>query len=300
MEEREAGERLDRILAARVPAVSRSTFARWIRDGRVTVDGAVGTRRDRPRAGVTIVARPAPAPPTAAYPQDLPIDVVFEDPHLIVVNKAAGMVVHPGAGHPDGTLVNAVLHHFGALPGEDAARPGIVHRLDAGTSGVMVVARTPAARDGLMRCFADHDIERAYLAIAQGAPPAKATYDTLYGRHPVRRRRFSSKVNRGKRAVTHVERVEKLHAAALMRCTLETGRTHQIRVHLADAGCAVLGDPTYGRRRQDPRLLAAAAALGHQALHAAVLGFVHPVTQEPMRFEREPPPEYLEALALLR
>lgn len=249
--------------------------------------------------GQRIVVRPAPPPATEAIPQDLPLDVVYEDEHLLVVDKAPGMVVHPAPGHPDGTLVNAVLHHFGALPGEDAARPGIVHRLDAGTSGVMVIARTPVARDELVRRFAAHDIERAYLAIAQGDVPATVTFDTLHGRHPKDRKRFSGKVDKGKRAVTHVERVRVLHASALVRCTLETGRTHQIRVHLAEANCSILGDPLYGSPRKDPRLREAGAALGRQALHAAVLGFVHPVTGEALRFEREPPEDFLRALEML-
>ncbi len=289
------------MLAARDPATSRSTYGRWIREGRVTIDGGVASAKQRPNVGQQIVVRPAAPPPSTAIPQDLPLTVVYEDEHLLVVDKAAGMVVHPAPGHPDGTLVNALLHRFGSLPGEDPMRPGIVHRLDALTSGVMVVARTAEAREGLMRLFAAHDIERAYLAIATGAmKQPTTTYDTLHGRHPVHRKRFSSKVDRGKRAVTHVERLESLHGATLVRCTLETGRTHQIRVHLADAGFAVLGDPVYGGVRKDPRLRAAAEALGRQALHAAVLGFVHPITGATMRFEREPPEEYQAALAALR
>jgi len=266
----------------------------------VTVDDVVATAKLRPHVGQRVLARPAPPPSSAAVPQDLPLEVVFEDEHLLIVDKAAGMVVHPAPGHPDGTLVNAVLHHFGALPGEDPIRPGIVHRLDAGTSGVMVIARSPEAREGLMALFAAHDIERAYLAIATGAPPGRATYDTFYGRHPVHRKRFSSKGDRGKRAITHIEHIEKLHGAALVRCTLETGRTHQIRVHLADARLPVLADPVYGGTRKDPRLRKAAEAIGRQALHATVLGFVHPITGETLRFEREPPADYQAALTLLR
>lgn len=265
----------------------------------MTIDGRAATAKQRPRAGQQIVVRPAPPPPTDAAPEDLAITVAYEDEHLIVVDKAAGMVVHPAPGHAGGTLVNAVLHHFGALPGEDAARPGIVHRLDAGTSGVMVIARTVVAREALMRAFAAHDLERAYLAIVVGDVPPRVTYETLHGRHPRDRKRFSSKVARGKRAVTHVERVRALHASALVRCTLETGRTHQIRVHLADAGAPLLGDPLYGRPPKDARLRAAAEALGRQALHAAVLGFAHPVTGAPLRFETEPPEDFLAALRAL-
>ncbi|MEZ4339615.1 MAG: RluA family pseudouridine synthase [Sandaracinaceae bacterium] len=300
MSEAEAGERLDRLLARRVADTSRSTFARWIKEGRVTIDGVVATAKQRPAAGQRVIVRPSPPPPTEAIPQDLPIAVIYEDEHLLVVDKAPGMVVHPAPGHPDGTLVNAVLHHFGVLPGEDAARPGIVHRLDAGTSGVMVVARTAEARDELVRRFAAHDIERAYLAIAVGRVPAKVTYDTLHGRHPRDRKRFTSKgLTKGKRAVTHVERLRELRSASLVRCTLETGRTHQIRVHLADAGFPLLGDPLYGRPGKDPVLRAAGTALGRQALHAAVLGFAHPITGAPLRFETDPPEDFQRALVAL-
>lgn len=301
MDPQDAGERLDRLLAQWDPSISRSTFARWIRDGRVTVDGVVASRKTRPKVGQWIEVHPCAPPPTDAAPQDLPLRVLYEDEHLVVVDKAAGMVVHPAAGHPDGTLVNALLHHVGALPGEDAARPGIVHRLDAWTSGVMVVARTTVAREGLLALFAAHDIERAYLAIATGVPPASVTFDTAYGRHPTDRKKFSSAVEKGKRAVTHVETLERLHGSALLRCTLETGRTHQIRVHLADAGFPLVGDPIYGHRhRSDPRLRAIGESLGRQALHAATLGFAHPVGGAPLRFEVEPPDDFRAALEALR
>lgn len=264
------------------------------------IDGAVATVSARPRAGQRVLVRPLPPPPSEARPEDIPLAILYEDADLVVVDKPAGMVVHPAPGHPGGTLVNALLHHFGALPGQDAARPGVVHRLDALTSGVMVVARTPAAREGLMQAFAAHAIERAYLAVATGDPPARATYETLHGRHPRDRKRFSSRVARGKRAVTHVEVLERLHGAALVRCTLETGRTHQIRVHLADHGFALLGDPVYGRPPKDPRLRAAAEALGRQALHAAVLGFTHPVSGAPLRFETPVPDDLRRAIEALR
>lgn len=301
MDDEGGEERLDRLLAIRDPETSRSTFGRWIREGRVTVDGVVARAKTRPRPGQTVVVRPAPPPPSDAIPQDLPLTVLFEDEHLLVVDKDAGMVVHPGPGHPDGTLVNALLHHFGALPGDDPARPGIVHRLDKGTSGVMVVARSAKARDFLLARFAAHDIERAYLAIAAGDPPAAMTLDTLHGRHRGDRKKFSSTVAEGKRAVTHFERLERLHRSALLRCTLETGRTHQIRVHLADRGFPLIGDPTYGaRHRDEPRLLDVGEALGRQALHAALLGFPHPVTGEALRFEAPAPADFAAALDALR
>jgi 23S rRNA pseudouridine1911/1915/1917 synthase len=281
------------------PSRSRATYQRWIRDGRVELDGAVASSKSRVRAGQTIRVRPAPPPPSRAEPEDIALTVLYEDEDLVVIDKPAGLVVHPAAGHASGTLVNALLHRFGALAGE-AERPGIVHRLDALTSGVMVVARTVPAREGLMRAFAAHDIERAYLAIALGAPPNKARYETSYGRHPRDRKRFTSRVSRGKRAVTDIEVLERLHGAALVRCTLETGRTHQIRVHLAEHGFPILGDKVYGRVPKDKRLREAAESLGRQALHAAVLGFVHPVSRAPLRFTTEPPEDFQRALAALR
>lgn len=296
----EAGERLDRLLASRAPERSRATYQRWIEQGRVEVDGQTAKAKLRPRAGQRVTVRPAPPETSAAVPQAIPLDVVFEDADLIVVNKPAGMVVHPAPGHADGTLVNAVLHHFGGLPGDAPERPGIVHRLDALTSGLLVIARTERAKRELVARFSTHDIERAYLAIVTGHPPAAVTWDTLHGRHPRDRKKFSSRVAKGKRAVTHLEVLERLHQSALVRCTLTTGRTHQIRVHCADHGFPLLGDPVYGRRLKDPRLRVAADALGRQALHAAVLGFVHPVTGDRMHFEREPPADFQRAVQALR
>lgn len=296
----EAGERLDRFLVARTGR-SRSALQRWVSEGRVALDGVVQTSaKAKVRAGTLVAVRPAPPPVSEARAQPIPIEVLHEDEHLVVVSKAAGMVVHPAPGHPDGTLVNALLHRTTFRDGGDPMRPGIVHRLDKDTSGVLVVARTAEAREALVALFKAHDIERRYEAIVVGHPPPSVTYDTLHGRHPVDRKRFSSRVARGKRAITHVETQELLHGAALVHCRLETGRTHQIRVHLADAGTPVLGDPVYARPPKDERLRAAHVALGRQALHAAVLGFVHPVTGAPMRFEAPPPADFQAALAALR
>jgi 23S rRNA pseudouridine1911/1915/1917 synthase len=242
---------------------------------------------------------PAPPPPSDALPEAIPLDVLYEDEHLIVLNKPAGLVVHPAAGHASGTLVNALLHYTEVEQGEDPRRPGVVHRLDKDTSGVMVVTRTEVAREGLAQQFAAHDIARVYEAICVGHPPAQVTYETLIGRHPTDRKRFSSKVRTGKRAVTHVRKVRDLHGAALVRCQLETGRTHQIRVHMADHGFPLLADPVYGRPARDERVRAAAAQLQRQALHARVLGFVHPVTGQTLRFELEPPEDFQRALSLL-
>jgi 23S rRNA pseudouridine1911/1915/1917 synthase len=234
-----------------------------------------------------------------ARPEAIPLDILFEDASLIVVNKPAGLVVHPAPGHDGGTLVNAILHHTEVELGADPRRPGVVHRLDKDTSGIMVVARTDAAREGLSALFAAHRMERVYEAICLGRVPAEITFDTLHGRHPVDRKRFSSKVKVGKRAVTHVQRVRELRGATLVRCQLETGRTHQIRVHLADHGFPLLGDAVYGRAGKDPLLREVAEELGRQALHARMLGFVHPVTGQSLRFEMEPPADFLRALARL-
>ena len=295
-----AGDRLDRYLTDRT-GETRSTLKRWIEDGRVTIDGEVADApKTKVRAGMVVVVRPAPPLPSTALPQDLPLDVRFEDEHLLVVHKPAGLVVHPAPGHPDGTLVNALLHHVDFRdPSGDPMRPGIVHRLDKDTSGTMVVAKTTAAREGLVQLFQKHDLQRRYAAIALGRVEAR-TFDTFHGRHPVHRKRFSSTVDKGKRAVTHVEPSMGVHGATLVVCTLETGRTHQIRVHLADAGHPILADALYGKPPKDPILRQAHDAIGRQALHAGLLAFTHPITGEAIRVEADIPADFEAALAILR
>ncbi len=301
VDEVDAGERLDRVLVAQGLEYSRSTLKRFIDQGRVQVDGVVLPAKARIAAGARVVVRPAPPPPSAALPEAIPLVIVYEDSDLLVVDKPAGLVVHPAPGHPAGTLVNAVLHHLGGFEGAvDPVRPGIVHRLDKDTSGVMVVAKTPTAHEVLVTRFAAREIERAYVGLCQGHPPAMTTFDTFIGRHPKDRKRFTSLVPRGKRAVTRVTVQERLHGAALIECRLETGRTHQIRVHLSDGGYPLLGDPVYGRKIRDPRVGEASVALGRQALHARLLGFAHPVTGEALRFEALPPPDFEAAVAALR
>lgn len=295
----DVGERLDRFLAARGMA-SRSVVQRWIEDGRVQVDGQTANAKTKLRVGQTVVAEPAPPLPSAALPEDIPLDVRFEDDHLIVLVKPAGLVVHPAPGHPSGTLVNALLSHARFEEHGDPSRPGIVHRLDKDTSGVMVVAKTARTRDGLVELLQRHDVERRYDALVLGALAADRTFDTLHGRHPTDRKRFTTKTTRGKRAVTHVRLREVLEGATHVECRLETGRTHQIRVHLADAGLPLLGDPVYGRTPNDPHLRAVSETLGRQALHAAVLGFVHPITGERVRVEAAPPEDFQRALLALR
>ena len=298
--EEDAGERIDRVLARHCPEFSRSALQRWIEQGRVEQAGEVVSRKTKALADAEVTIQPAPPERMSAEPQAIPLDILFEDEHLIVLDKPAGLVVHPAPGHPDGTLVNALLYHAEVVGGGDPLRPGIVHRLDKDTSGVMLVAKTALAHERLVEMFQRHDLERAYLALAYGRTPEACTYDSFHARHPTHRKKFTSKGTRGRRAVTHLETVELLHGSSLVRCRLQTGRTHQIRVHLADAGHPVLGDPLYGRSIADPELRRICAELGRQALHATLLAFEHPITGERLRFETEPPEDFRRALEQLR
>lgn len=247
----------------------------------------------------------APPRSEAAPEKDVAFEIVYEDDDIVVVNKPPGLVVHPAAGHSGGTLVNGLLGRglFRAFEGgadEDAhVRPGIVHRIDKGTSGLLVVARHATAREHLKAQFQAHSIERAYEALVVGRARSR-TFSTLHGRHPTSRLKFSGRVKSGKRAVTHVEVVEAWDRATLVRCTLETGRTHQIRVHLSESGTPILGDALYGKPPKDPDLRRIGEALGRPALHAGVLGFVHPTTQKTVRFVAPLPVDFAEALAALR
>ena len=244
-----------------------------------------------------------PAEPVTAEPEPMDLVVLFEDEHLIVVDKPAGLVVHPAPGHARGTLVNGLLAHCTDLSGIGGElRPGIVHRLDKDTSGVLVVTKSDAAHQVLAEAFQSKTLLREYLAVAAPAPPEdRGTIRTLYGRHPVDRKKFSSKVTRGKSAVTHWEVAERFASgAALLRLRLETGRTHQIRVHMADHGWPLLGDPTYGRIPKDPFLAELARALGRQALHAARLEITHPITGAVLKFATEPPDDLQRVVARLR
>lgn len=294
--------RLDRWLADALP-LSRSRAQELIAEGRVRVDGRPGRPSQRLIGGERVEVDVPPAPAPALLPQDLPVPVLYQDEALIVVDKPAGLVVHPAAGHPDGTLVNALLPALEAAADEDAPeRPGIVHRLDRGTSGVLVVARTPEAMTKLAAQFAAHSADRRYLAIVWGQPrDAAGTIDAPLGRHPADRKRFAV-VRSGKRAVTHwrvlgTARVSAGRATAtlsLIECRLETGRTHQVRVHLAHLGHPVVGDPVYGRKGSPPEpLRAALEAVDHQLLHARRLGFAHPTTGAWMVWESSPPAEFL-------
>jgi 23S rRNA pseudouridine1911/1915/1917 synthase len=295
-----AGARLDRFAAPRL-GVSRAELQRWIAAGRVTVDGVPREASAALKAGARVIVRPGETPTTDALPEEgIEFRILHADDAIVVVDKPAGLVVHPAKGHESGTLVNGLLARGLFSLGEAGdARPGIVHRLDKGTTGVMVVARTPAAREALKAQFQAHSIDRAYTALVAG-DARETTHATLHGRHPRDRMRFTSRVRQGKRAVTHVRVVERLRGATLVECTLETGRTHQIRMHLSEDGTPVLGDPLYGRAPRDAFVRSVADRLGHQALHATLLGFVHPGTGERVRFTAPAPQDFREALRALR
>jgi 23S rRNA pseudouridine1911/1915/1917 synthase len=297
-----AGQRLDLFLAQQVPGVSRSQLARQIGQAAVTVNGAAGTPSRKLRAGDLVVYDPPPVVPVDIAAQEMPLRVVHEDRWLVVIDKPAGLVVHPAPGHEAGTLVNALLAHCQDLRGIGGElRPGIVHRIDKDTSGLLVVAKDDATMNALAAEFKAHTIERVYEALVAGTPPAPGgRIDTFYGRDPRDRKKFSSRVRSGKRAVTNWTVAERFPGAARIEARLETGRTHQVRVHLAALGCPLLGDKTYGRPPRDPKVREIADALGRQALHARVLGFVHPATGKKLSFESLPPPDMQAALAALR
>ena len=295
------GWRLDRALADAAPTLSRERLKVLINAGQVTRDG-VPTRDPAKRvaAGETFeVTVPLPAP-AHNEAQDIPLVVAFEDEHLIVIDKPAGLVVHPAAGNLDGTLVNALLHHcHGSLSGiGGVARPGIVHRIDKDTSGLMIAAKTDRVHVGLAKQFAAHTIDRRYLAITAGRPrPMAGKVDAPLARSPHDRKKIAI-VAGGKRAVTHYRTLEPLSEAALVECRLETGRTHQVRVHMASLGHALLGDPVYGRAGAHKKLLDR-LAFRRQALHAAGLGFVHPIDNQSMSFESALPPDMQELFTAL-
>jgi 23S rRNA pseudouridine1911/1915/1917 synthase len=294
-----AGWRLDRALAAAAPTLSRERLKALIRGGAVELAGAL-VRDPATKVKGSEALRIAVPEPRPAYneAQDIPLIVVFEDEHLLVVDKAAGLVVHPAAGNLDGTLVNALLHHCGgSLSGiGGVARPGIVHRIDKDTSGLLVVAKTDAAHEGLAKQFAAHSIDRRYLAIVDGVPTRSGgSIDAPLARSATNRKKIAIvEGSRGKRAVTHWRRLKPLRDAALIECRLETGRTHQVRVHMASIGHPLLGDPVYGRAGKGNAKLLKELGFHRQALHAAELGFTHPVTKDRLSFASPMPSDMQE------
>jgi 23S rRNA pseudouridine1911/1915/1917 synthase len=302
LEPAHAGWRLDRALAAALPALSRERLKALIRSGAVETDaGPVRDPAVKVRGEESLrVAVPEPQP-AHNEAQDIPLKILFEDEHLLVVDKPSGLVVHPAAGNLDGTLVNALLHHCrGSLSGiGGVARPGIVHRIDKDTSGLLVVAKTDVSHEGLAKQFAAHSIDRRYLALVSGVPKTAAgTIDAPLARSPVNRKKIAI-ASRGKRAVTHWKRLKLLGEAALVECRLETGRTHQVRVHMASIGHPLLGDPVYGRSGKAHSKILKELQFHRQALHAAELGFVHPVTKHRMSFSSPMPPDMQELFKAL-
>jgi 23S rRNA pseudouridine1911/1915/1917 synthase len=294
-----AGWRLDRALAAAIPTLSRERLKALIRSGAVETQGhAIRDPAIKVRGGESLtIAVPEPTP-AHNVAQDIPLKIVFEDDQLLVVDKPAGLVVHPAAGNVDGTLVNALLHHCASkLSGiGGVARPGIVHRIDKDTSGLLVVAKTDVAHEGLAKQFAAHSVDRRYLALVSGAPNAsQGMIDAPLARSATNRKKIAIvEGRRGKRAVTHWTRLEALRDAALVECRLETGRTHQVRVHMASIGHPLLGDPVYGRSGKNHSKLLKELSFDRQALHAAELGFTHPVTKHRLSFASPMPPDMQE------
>jgi 23S rRNA pseudouridine1911/1915/1917 synthase len=289
----DAGQRLDQFLAARLPALSRSQVQRLIRADHVRLSAGQAKPGLVVGAGLTVDVQVPPPEPAAPHPEALPLTVLYEDADLAVIDKPAGMVVHPSAGHARGTLVNALLHHLDGLSGiGGVARPGIVHRLDRGTSGVMVVAKHDTAHQELARQFHDRQVDKEYVALVWGAPRADLRLDQAIGRDRRQRQKMSSRSGRARPAITSVVDVERFRGASLVRLRIGTGRTHQIRVHLSEAGHPVVGDAVYGGvRPKVPADLAAVSGLNRPFLHAVHLGITHPRTGARMTFESPLPPD---------
>lgn len=292
------GQRLDVWLAATLPTLSRARIQSLIRAGDITLDGAMVKPGQLLATGMRVTVCPPPVKPTELVPEPIPLDILYEDDVLLGLNKPPGLVVHPGAGHAQGTLVNALLHHCPNLPGIGREqRPGIVHRLDKDTSGVLVVAKTEVALDGLARQFKDRVVQKQYTAFVCGRPsPAEGVIDATIARDPHHRQRMRAMVAGGRTAKSRYIVRELFANAAVVDVRIETGRTHQIRVHLAHIGHPVLGDTTYGRHRT----LCDGTVVPRQMLHAARLSFVHPISGNTLTLEAPLPEDMQQIAALLR
>jgi 23S rRNA pseudouridine1911/1915/1917 synthase len=301
--EAQHGLRLDKALADLLPELSRERLKSLIIEGQVTAQGRALNPSMKVAAGQAFAIALPPPVEAEAVAQDIPLNIVHEDAHLIVVDKPAGLVVHPAAGNLTGTLVNALLHHCrGQLSGiGGVARPGIVHRIDKNTSGLLVVAKSDKAHEGLALQFKAHSIDRLYAAIVYGIPqPAVGTIETWIGRsHADRKKMAVHREGRGKYAVTHYHVQDRLRGAALVECRLETGRTHQVRVHMAHLGHPLIGDPVYGRDRKGFKSILETLGFKRQALHARRLGFIHPVTERKLSFDSALPADMQELLSEL-
>jgi 23S rRNA pseudouridine1911/1915/1917 synthase len=290
------GLRLDQALARLLPAYSRSRLQQWVRTARVLVDGAACAPKDKVWGGERIEVRTEPDGAREDAPQDIPLEIVYEDAQLLVINKPPGLVVHPGSGNPRGTLLNALLHHAPALAA--LPRAGIVHRLDKDTSGLLVVAKTLEAHASLVRQLQARSVRREYLAVVAGVPAPHGKVDAPIGRHPVARTKMAV-VARGKPALTHFRVRRGGGSWALVQCRLETGRTHQIRVHMRSIGHPLLGDPVYGNGKLSRTLPAPARGFARQALHAARLELAHPASGERIAFHAPLPRDLAQLLATL-
>jgi 23S rRNA pseudouridine1911/1915/1917 synthase len=305
-EDRQEFKRLDQFLAHRLAQFSRSTIKRLFEDEQISSPDWIIEIKKMPPAG-TIIEIEVPSPvPSGLIPENIPLDILFEDEHLIIVNKPAGLVVHPAPGHYTGTLVNAILFHCPDLKGIGSEkRPGIVHRLDMGTSGIMVVAKDQATHEGLVSLFSVHDIERKYEALVAGHPrDLTGTITTMIGRHPANRLKMSTKVKIGKKATTHFKTIKTFNSASLIELKLQTGRTHQIRVHMSEIlKTPILCDSVYGSevhlRRLPDELGMQLKNYPYQLLHAKQLGFVHPITKAALHFSAPAPAIFQEALTSL-
>lgn len=297
-----AGQRLDQALAQMFPEYSRSRLKSWLLAGAIQVDGASRRPRDRVDGGEQVELRIEPAVSVRSEPEPMSLEVVFEDKSLLVVNKPAGLVVHPGAGNTSGTLMNGLLYQVPSLA--ELPRAGIIHRLDKDTSGLLLVAKTLPAHTALVRLLAERRVSRRYLAVCNGALTGGGTIDAPIGRHPVDRTRMSVRDN-GKPAVTHYTVLERFGAHTYINVVLATGRTHQIRVHFAHRRHALVGDPVYGGRLALPagasdRLIAALRQFRRQALHATGLELAHPLSAEPLAFEVPPPDDFQNLISVFR
>ncbi len=290
-----AGLRLDAALARLLPEHSRSRLQGWLKDGSIRLDGGAADAKRKVWGGEIVSVAVPPAPTLASAAEDIPLPILYEDAALIVIDKPAGLVVHPGNGNERGTLMNALLHHAPELAG--VPRAGIVHRLDKDTAGLMVVAKTLAAQTELVRQLQARTVRRHYLALAHGKVGAGGMVDAPLGRHPVQRVRMAVVKSGGKEARTHYAPRESFGRCTLLECRLDTGRTHQIRVHLASIGHSLVGDPLYGKTRSgDPRL----DAFPRQALHAFRLALLHPVSGAAMAWESALPADFVALLEALR
>jgi 23S rRNA pseudouridine1911/1915/1917 synthase len=297
-----SGLRLDQALARMFPEYSRSRLKEWFLAGAITVEGGPKRPRDAVAGGETVTLVPKAEAEVRAAPEPIRLDVVYEDDDLLVVNKGAGLVVHPGAGNPGGTLMNGMLHHAPQL--EEVPRAGIIHRIDKDTTGLLLVAKTLPAHTSLVRQLADREISRSYLAVCNGVLTGGGTIDQPIGRHPVDRKRMSIQQD-GKPAVTHFKVLERFRAFTYIDVKLETGRTHQIRVHFAWRRHALVGDQVYGGRLALPKgasepVIDVLRNFKRQALHATRLAFEHPASGEGVKFEVPPPDDFLALLAVLR